>query len=95
METLFFDKKADMICFGHHHPLHYYTGEHTVYLNPGSLGCNHKPLAPYAIITVINNVVDVSLKEAAYDKTAFLKSYHTLQVPEREFILKVFHGNQI
>jgi putative phosphoesterase len=94
METLFFDKKADLICFGHHHPLHYFTGKDTVYLNPGSLGCNHKPLAPYAIITVINNVVDVSLKEAAYDNTAFLKSYHTLQVPERDFILKVFHGNQ-
>ncbi|WHY03082.1 metallophosphoesterase family protein [Neobacillus sp. DY30] len=95
METLFFDKKADLICFGHHHPLHYFAGKHTVYLNPGSLGCNHKPLAPYAIFTVINNVVDVSLKEVAYDNTAFLKSYDTLQVPEREFILKVFHGNQL
>jgi putative phosphoesterase len=95
METLFFDKKADLICFGHHHPLHYFVGMHTVYLNPGSLGCNHKPRAPYAIITVNNNDIEVSLKEVAYDNTVFLKSYHTLQVPEREFILKVFHGNQI
>jgi putative phosphoesterase len=95
METLFFDKKVDLICFGHHHPLHYFTGKHTVYLNPGALGCNHKPLAPYAIVTVKNNDIEVSLKEAVYDNTAFLKSYHTLQVPEREFILKVFHGNQI
>ncbi len=95
METLFFDIKANLICFGHHHPLHYFIGKNTTFLNPGSLGCNHKPIAPYAIVTVLNNDVDVSLKEAAYDNTAFLKSYHTLQVPEREFILKLFHGNQI
>lgn len=84
-----------MICFGHHHLIHYFRGNTTVYLNPGSLGCNHKPTAPYAIVTVLNNKFEINLEEAAYDNSTILKLYHRLQVPDRDFILKVFHGNQI
>lgn len=84
-----------MICFGHHHPLHYFIGHNTIYLNPGSLGCNDKPTAPYAIVTIKNNKIKVNIKEVPYDNSSFLKSYHKLRVPERDFILKVFHGNQI
>lgn len=84
-----------MICFGHHHPIHYFKGSITTYLNPGLLGCNHKPTAPYAIVGIENSKVDICLEEATYDNSSFLESYHGLQVPEHDFILKVFHGNQI
>jgi hypothetical protein len=33
--------------------------------------------------------------EIPYDNERFLKSYRELEVPESEFILKVFHGGQI
>ncbi|SOC43832.1 calcineurin-like phosphoesterase family protein [Ureibacillus acetophenoni] len=95
LESLFVDNNEDLICFGHHHPLHYFRGDKSIYLNPGSLGCNHKPTAPYAIVSVSNNEIEINLEEAPYDNTAFLDSYQKLKVPEREFILRVFHGNQI
>lgn len=95
LESLYNDKNEDLICFGHHHPLHYFIGHNTIYLNPGSLGCNDKPTAPYAIVTIKNNKIKVNIKEVPYDNSSFLKSYHKLRVPERDFILKVFHGNQI
>lgn len=95
LETLFKDNNEDLICFGHHHPIHYFKGNKVVYLNPGSLGCNHKPIAPYAIVNFSDNKLEIELKETAYDNSAFLRSYHQLQVPDREFILKIFHGNQI
>lgn len=95
IESLFGDNDEDLICFGHHHPIHYFKGEQTTYLNPGSLGCNNKPTAPYAIVSFSNNEIEITLEEATYDNTDFLNSYHKLNVPERDFILKVFHGNQI
>lgn len=95
LESLFVENDEDLICFGHHHPLHYFRGDCTIYLNPGSLGCNNKPTAPYAIVTVSNKKIEINLKEAPYDNTAFLNSYQKLKVPERDFILRVFHGNQI
>lgn len=95
LESLFEGHNKDLICFGHHHPIHYFKGNKATYLNPSSLGCNHKPTAPYAIVRLENRKVEVCLKEVTYDNSSFLESYHELQVPERDFILKVFRGNQI
>ncbi|MFB5284058.1 metallophosphoesterase family protein [Peribacillus sp. Hz7] len=95
VEALFKHYDEDLICFGHHHPTHLFRGDNAIYLNPSSLGCNNKPTAPYAIVTVQDGEIEVSLKEATYNNSSFLKSYHKLQIPDRDFILKVFHGNQI
>jgi|SRR5699024_6880358 len=93
MNLLFKNYDADLICFGHHHPLHYFKGSDQTYLNPGSLGCTWgEPAAPYAIVTVENNNIDIQLKKATYANKEFLRSYEKLQVPEREFILNAFHG---
>ncbi|MGI2328276.1 metallophosphoesterase family protein [Planococcus sp. YIM B11945] len=94
LEQLFNGRTEDLICFGHHHPLQFFKNEETVFLNPGALGCTHKPLAPYAIVSV-EEEIKVELKEAAYDNKEFLQSYEKLKVPEREFILTVFHGDQL
>lgn len=95
LDKLFRINNEELICFGHHHPTHFFLGKEATYLNPGSLGCNVKPAAPYALIDFSQEGFEITLKETIYDNIAFLKSYHQLQVPEREFILKVFHGNQI
>ncbi len=93
--SLFKDYKADLILFGHHHPIHYFKDERTIYLNPGSLGCSKNDSAPYAIIDMTTEHLRIHLKEAAYDKASFLASYNRLQVPDREFILEAFHGVSI
>lgn len=92
VELLFKDNEESLICFGHHHPVHYFRGKGTTFLNPGSLGCHEKPTARYAILDFTRENIEVSLQETAYDKKAFLQLYETLHVPDREFILKVFHG---
>lgn len=95
MEKLFLNHDESLICFGHHHPVHYFQGRNSTYLNPGALGCNDRPTARYAIVSLNKSQIDVSLKETAYDNRSFLESYHRLGVPERDFILKVFHGGQL
>ncbi|OCA82496.1 metallophosphoesterase family protein [Bacillus sp. FJAT-27986] len=95
IRTLFKGREEKLICFGHHHPLHFFRSDRTVFLNPGSLGCNSKPTAPYSIVEIEGDKVVISNEEAAYDNTKYLASYERLQVPDRDFILKIFHGNQL
>lgn len=93
-EKMFSGHDESMICFGHHHPQHFFHNERTIYLNPGALGCNDKPEAPYAIVEAKHEGFHVTIKKASYDNGAFLEAYEKLQVPERDFILRIFHGGQ-
>lgn len=94
LNALFKGCEEELICFGHHHPIHIFESEKTIYLNPGSLGCNPKPIAPYSIVDIQKDEIRVSLEEVAYDNSRLLESYELLQVPDRDFIIKAFHGNQ-
>lgn len=94
LETLFFNRKEQAIFFGHHHPVHYFKNDRALFVNPGSLGCTDEPAALFAIVEVNTEGMEVHLKKAAYDNTRFLLSYEKLKVPDRDFILKTFHGNQ-
>lgn len=83
-----------LVCFGHHHIVHHFVSPSRIYLNPGSLGCYDKPLARYGVIHISEDDIIVELREVAYNNVEFLRSYEDLKVPDREFILKVFHGGQ-
>jgi putative phosphoesterase len=85
----------NMVCFGHHHILHNYHSSSGVFFNPGALGCFDKPLARYGIIEMKNDKIITEQVEIPYDNRGFLKSYLELEVPEKDFILKVFHGGQL
>jgi putative phosphoesterase len=95
MEHLFSDCHQELICFGHHHPLHYFEGSKTIYLNPGSLGCATEHYARYAIVTLTPDKIIVDLRKAAYDNRDFLESYARLRVPDGDFLIKAFHGDQL
>lgn len=84
----------DLICFGHHHPIHFFRTRLRQYLNPGALGCSDMPTARYGVVTVRDGKVSMELKEAAYNNESFLGSYTSLNVPDGSFILRAFHGNQ-
>ena len=97
LEQLYKGTEYKMVCFGHHHIIHHFVSNKRTYFNPGALGCYDKPLARYGIITLMEkeHAISEELVEIPYDNKEFLQSYHRLQVPEREFILKVFHGGQL
>lgn len=95
LDLLYEKSNYDLVCFGHHHIVHEFKSQNRHYLNPGSLGCYHKPLARYGIVEVSEEGINHQLREVPYDNKEFLESYRILQVPESEFILKVFHGGQI
>ncbi|RAZ69163.1 metallophosphoesterase family protein [Planococcus maitriensis] len=94
LDQLYRESPFDLVCFGHHHPVHHFSSAHRTYLNPGSLGCYDKPSARYAIVELTAREINVALKQAPYDNQDFLLGYERLDVPEKEFILNVFHGNQ-
>lgn len=86
---------SNVICFGHHHILHHFKSKEKLYLNPSSLGCTHNPLAPYATLEVgKSGQVNASFIEVPYDNKEFLLLYDKLKVPEKDIILKIFHGDQ-
>jgi len=95
LADLFHDYRANLVCFGHHHPVHLFRTTTKVFLNPGSLGCNHEPLARYGIGNFNLGSISIELKEVQYDNTEFLNQYKKLQVPDYKAILKIFYGKDI
>ncbi|RKN86580.1 metallophosphoesterase family protein [Paenibacillus ginsengarvi] len=95
LDALYSGTGYDLVCFGHHHPLHLFETASRTYLNPGALGCYVIPKARYAIVRAAGGAVTIECKEADYDNRAFLRSYLDLDVPDATFILQAFHGNQI
>jgi putative phosphoesterase len=94
LDQMYAGSGYDLIGFGHHHLVHHFKSDERIYFNPGSLGCYHKPFARYGLIHFINDSLEITLKEIPYSNIDFLKSYEDLKVPERDFILKAFHGSQ-
>lgn len=95
LRSLFKESEERLICFGHHHPIHFFEDNDTIFLNPGSLGCNSKATAPYSVVDIGKDKITVRFEEVSYDNKKFLESYELLQVPKRDFLIKVFHGNQL
>ena len=91
LNNLFDDCREDIICFGHHHPLQFFKTEDKIYLNPGSLGCYHKPIARYAVLSFDKNSVDVALREVEYDNAEFIEHFKTLDIPRKESLLEGFY----
>ncbi|MDQ6597521.1 metallophosphoesterase family protein [Bacillus salipaludis] len=95
LDEFYQNSTAAIVCFGHHHVIHHFKTKNRLYLNPGALGCNHKPYAPYAILTIAESgATNVCFKEVPYDNEEFLLGYKRLNIPDADYILKVFHGNQ-
>lgn len=94
LDKLYGDSGSDLVCFGHHHPVHFFRTGRRQYMNPGALGCSDTPVARYGVVTVRDGEVAIELKEAPYDNGSFLRSYASLNVPDGPFILRAFHGNQ-
>ena len=95
LDEIYGTSETDVVCFGHHHMVHHFKSRERLYINPSSLGCNHKPIAEYATLTFgQSGEIDVSFLEVPYDNKEFLLSFKKQNVPASDFILEVFYGNQ-
>ncbi|WP_042472981.1 metallophosphoesterase family protein [Bacillus ndiopicus] len=91
MERLFQARTIyDCICFGHHHPQHFFKNNATMYINPGALGCNNKNKAKYAVCTVETDI-HWDFVEVEYDYAQFIEDFKQSNIPEKAFILNSFH----
>jgi len=93
LDDLYASSNIDVVCFGHHHMIHHFKSKERLYLNPSSLGCNHKPVAEYATVCIGNSgEIEVSFIEVPYDPTEFISSFKKLNVPAADSILQIFYG---
>ena len=93
VDEVFEEAEADIIFFGHLHKVMDIickTGKR--YINPGSLGCQKDVFADYCIISIRNGAYEVEHKKVRYDKKTALDEMDNRDMPEREFIKRVFYG---
>lgn len=79
--------------FGHDHSPVDLEGK-ARYINPGSLGCCPKALARYTIAKYEGGQVDIQHHSVSYDDRDLYRAFEDRNVPEREFIYKVFFGGR-
>ncbi|MFF3101890.1 metallophosphoesterase family protein [Viridibacillus arvi] len=95
LDDLYKKEDADIICFGHHHVLPYFKGNNRTYLNPGALGFNSRPIATYTTISIKDDgCVNLNVKEVGYNNRGFMDDYFLCDVPAKNTLLRIFHGNQ-
>lgn len=94
LDALYEGEDIQFVGFGHHHPIHLFRTSNRIYMNPGALGCNRQPEARYGVVDITDEGMDVRLGQVPYDNVEFLKLYEKLQVPARELILNMFHGER-
>ncbi|MHC0037702.1 metallophosphoesterase family protein [Pseudoneobacillus sp. C159] len=93
LESHYSDSLSSVICFGHHHAVHFFQSDQRIYINPGPVGIdNFGPLAKYAIIE-IDETINVSFKQTKYDVIAlqqFIAGFKTKQVPWGERLAGIY-----
>jgi len=83
-------RDASLIVFhGHRHKPSDLKGK-VRYINPGSLGCWHKPAARYAIVRFHKGKASIQHKAVPYDQAELLKGFESRKVPDRQLILSSY-----
>lgn len=94
LDNIYSNEDVDIVCFGHHHTLHHFRSSKSTYINPGSVGCNSKAVAHYSIINIDDNgCINCTFKEIQFDNRDFLLKYYEYDVPAKDTLLSIFHGN--
>lgn len=85
---------ADLVFYGHTHNVSSVSGT-TTYVNPGSLGCFHKPLARYVVAEFTQETYTLEERAVPYDDLDLIRAFEDRKVPERELIYAAFYGGRI
>ncbi|MCT4598119.1 MAG: metallophosphatase family protein [Vallitalea sp.] len=94
LTDLFKDSTEKLVFYGHHHPYHdcivNVSGRR--FINPGSLGCSHDNFARYCIAEFFSEGYNITFKKVEYNKQSIVNDMKNSNIPEKEFICKVFYG---
>ena len=93
LDDLFGEQKGKFIFFGHDHAVSDIQGK-ARYINAGSLGCHPKAIARYIIARFEDGLVDIQHHSAVYDDIDLFRTFEDRNVPDREFLYKVFFGRR-
>jgi len=93
MDRMFASHDADLIFYGHNHFRSDLQGK-ARYVDPGSLGCYDKAVARYCIAEFQQGRYTVEHRAVPYDDAALFRTFEQRDVPEREFIYRVFFGGR-
>jgi predicted phosphodiesterase len=91
LDDLFKFHNSALLFYGHHHPFSDIQGQ-ARYVNPGSLGCSNRAVARYAVVEFQKGQFKIAYREVLYDDTELFEAFERRNVPEREFICRVFFG---
>jgi len=80
-----------MVFHGHRHKASDLKGK-VRYVNPGSLGCWHKPAARYAVIRFHKGKAVIQHMAVPYDEAALLKGFLDRKVPGARQLLEAYFG---
>jgi predicted phosphodiesterase len=91
-DTLFAAHRTPIVFFGHHHPVADISGR-SRYLNPGSLGCSTQAVARFGLLDVHDDdTYEIAFHAVPYDRQPVIHQLHERNIPERDFIARVFFG---
>ena len=90
LDPLYAHHGADFVFYGHNHDPSDVRGRGR-YINPGSLGCCHYPVARFVSLSVEDNgICEITKHAVPYDDTAFLQAFDDRAVPTRVLIRQSF-----
>jgi predicted phosphodiesterase len=93
LDALFAAYHASLVFYGHHHAVSDVQGR-ARYINPGSLGCYHLPVARFAVVECQPARFSIEHRSVPYDDTALFEALEERDVPDREFLYRVFFGGR-
>ncbi len=94
LDRIFAPYRSEIVFYGHHHPASDLRGQRR-YVNPGSLGCNRKAVARFAILHCSDGSYTLEHHAVPYDDTPLFAEMERRQVPERDFICRVFFARDV
>jgi predicted phosphodiesterase len=93
LDRLFAGCAAELIFYGHVHGFSDLQGR-ARYVNPGSAGCQKQAVARYCVAEFYDGTFTITHRAVPYDDTALKRAFEQRQVPEGEFINRVFFGGR-
>jgi putative phosphoesterase len=93
LDGIFARFTAELLFFGHDHAPSDVVGK-TRYINPGSLGCCPQAAARYTIVEFVDGQAGIRHCSVPYDDQELYEAFEDRDVPERDFIYKVFLGGR-